>query len=870
MDPDDLELEPLTKTRNPMQALVTGTNGRTVPTAAGGPLNVLSHLPGLPTTTGGDTEAQIRGSYLYNDSRTTTSLYASIYRRSKQWFMGCTMLVLSVALTALVLSIVFWEKRPIDLNGPVVDLSLDRDHRWYIGPTGDYFKITTDPTLASSFLAIHKDGNVGLSDDAPTTRLSLVDNIAAAIKMRVVSGALNWYVGARSDGGGSPPSDFFRIGNDATLDSGAITIDVDGNVGLNTAAPTAMLHIGGTQPSSLTVTSRIDATVTMTADKITSAYTPLRVYTTINTINAAWGMVGIDNLPNVILPESTSSMTRLYGYVFGTAITTPASATATISFYIGFSAATSTFVANTDSTTTITSYRQFSTSGITKTGTGTLNIGDFIGYYFAGLTPSAYNVTNIYGVYAVQPSGATGVNHAMVIGGTAGTFYMGASTSNMMIWRNVGFAAPTLGTRSAGTKVVLFEQISSTDTDYALGIETSHMWLGVPAFAGFKWYSNTTEIARLNSVGGLGLGTAPSTGNGLVVSVPSTGSGTVENVRLISSMTYVANSQILRGLRSGFTFVLDAAVNRTGLVAEPLLSYQTAVAAANIGTTLSRWTGARFVGTDWTLNTGSATTITTLDGMRIENPIGTITGTGSLTVTTKNGLFVGGAASTTHTTVNYYAAYLSSSSTAATTINVGLAVEQPGGSATTRYAIQVIGGANVIQLDGSTSNMIQWRNAGLAAPTLTTSSAGTKLMLWPGVSATAVDYAIGVESGYIWNSVPATSSSQGFKWYANMTEVARLTATGGLQLPVAGGTVAVKSTAGSGCVGSATLNGSGTVTVATTCVATGDYVFFTATTLTNPGFLRISAISNGVSFTITSSSGTDASVVNWWIVKPIP
>lgn len=58
----------------------------------------------------------------------------------------------------------------------------------------------------------------------------------------------------------------------------------------------------------------------------------------------------------------------------------------------------------------------------------------------------------------------------------------------------------------------------------------------------------------------------------------------------------------------------------------------------------------------------------------------------------------------------------------------------------------------------------------------------------------------------------------------------------------------------------------GTATVLTDSVNTGDTIFFSLITPVNPGFLSYSIV-DGVSFTITSSSGTDASTLSYMITK---
>lgn len=68
-------------------------------------------------------------------------------------------------------------------------------------------------------------------------------------------------------------------------------------------------------------------------------------------------------------------------------------------------------------------------------------------------------------------------------------------------------------------------------------------------------------------------------------------------------------------------------------------------------------------------------------------------------------------------------------------------------------------------------------------------------------------------------------------------------------------------------MGTATLV-AGTVTVNTTGVTANSRIFLTCLTPGGaPGFLRVSAVVAGTSFTITSSSGTDTSVVAWIIVE---
>ncbi len=84
--------------------------------------------------------------------------------------------------------------------------------------------------------------------------------------------------------------------------------------------------------------------------------------------------------------------------------------------------------------------------------------------------------------------------------------------------------------------------------------------------------------------------------------------------------------------------------------------------------------------------------------------------------------------------------------------------------------------------------------------------------------------------------------------------------TGKLMFRAAGGADDVR--------GTATLVG-GTVTVNTSSIRTGDLIFTSRNTPGgSPGFISapVASIVDSTSFVINSSSGTDTSTVNWWII----
>jgi hypothetical protein len=89
-------------------------------------------------------------------------------------------------------------------------------------------------------------------------------------------------------------------------------------------------------------------------------------------------------------------------------------------------------------------------------------------------------------------------------------------------------------------------------------------------------------------------------------------------------------------------------------------------------------------------------------------------------------------------------------------------------------------------LYNGTKNTIFLRGAGLAAPTTTTRSAGSKIVLFPNITSPGeAEFAVGIEATALWFTIPLASASQYFKFYGNTTEALRVSGTGTVQ-PTAG------------------------------------------------------------------------------------
>ena len=75
---------------------------------------------------------------------------------------------------------------------------------------------------------------------------------------------------------------------------------------------------------------------------------------------------------------------------------------------------------------------------------------------------------------------------------------------------------------------------------------------------------------------------------------------------------------------------------------------------------------------------------------------------------------------------------------------------------------------------------IYYEASGFNPPTFTNRSAGAKAVLYPNLGASSGDWAIGIENGHIWFSVPTSVAARGFKFYGGITEVAKINGDGAL------------------------------------------------------------------------------------------
>lgn len=91
-------------------------------------------------------------------------------------------------------------------------------------------------------------------------------------------------------------------------------------------------------------------------------------------------------------------------------------------------------------------------------------------------------------------------------------------------------------------------------------------------------------------------------------------------------------------------------------------------------------------------------------------------------------------------------------------------------------------GGGQLYLNGATGNRIDFNSNGVAAPAFTTRSVGTKIVLYSGVGASAVDFGFGIEGGTLWSSIPEATNVYSYKWYAGTTNIMQLTGLGALTI----------------------------------------------------------------------------------------
>jgi hypothetical protein len=365
------------------------------------------------------------------------------------------------------------------------------------------------------------------------------------------------------------------------------------------------------------------------------------------------------------------------------------------------------------------------------------------------------------------------------------------------------------------------------------------------------------------------------------------------------------------GLQWTSVATATAATNLAGGAANQL-HYQTAANTSSFVTapvttgTYLQWNGTSFV---WAAVSGATGgTVTSVSGTGTVSGIslsGTVTASGSLTLGGTLSLVsppaIGG---TTPNTGAFTILTVNSASTSAVTLSptgsgtvtinptttgtinnmsVGATTASTGKFTTITATSQALtsDGGGTIYLSNTTNARIDFAAGGFAPPAFTTRSTGAKVVLYPSVTSSSADYAIGIDSNTLWNGVP--TSSQQFLWYAGTTGIMTLSGAGALSATSFAGAV-------NGTVGATTPNTgafttlsastsvsfspSGAITLNPTTAGTINNMSIGATTASTGAFTTLSASStvSGAGFSTYLASppaigGTAAAAITGTTVK---
>jgi hypothetical protein len=397
-------------------------------------------------------------------------------------------------------------------------------------------------------------------------------------------------------------------------------------------------------------------------------------------------------------------------------------------------------------------------SGNVITGT----TGTFTNISGNGTSLTAINASNISsGTIANARTTAATANGAstIVLRGTSGEFAAGAITGASFTGDGAAISAINASNVSTGT-------IANARTTGATANGASTLVLR-DANGSFAGNVITGTTGTFTSVSGNGVALT-------AINASNISSGTIANARTTASDANGASTIVSRDANGSFTAnvgtftsisgngVSLTAINASNITSGTIANARTTAASANGASTII----ARDANGSFAANVVSAAT-------------------GSFTAVSGNGVALTAinASNISSGTIANARTTAATANGASTIVLRGTSGEFSAGAITATTGsfsgtITSTVGGQALNLNGATSNRIDWNANGVAAPTFTTRSAGTKLVLYPAIAAASGDYAIGIESGNLWFSGDTTTA--GFKWYGGTTLAASLTGTGAL------------------------------------------------------------------------------------------
>ena len=357
------------------------------------------------------------------------------------------------------------------------------------------------------------------------------------------------------------------------------------------------------------------------------------------------------------------------------------------------------------------------------------------------------------------------------------------SNTRMLNWDTNGAQDPTFGTRSPGTKIVLFPKVDGSNLDHAIGVGSDTLWMSVSG--AFEWFNGSTTPSMVLT--GENLQVSAVTINEGVLSYEDTldlfspdsisfSIGTSGNPLAVSS----TGASIFGGMLgwdsvgvSPPTFSTRSA--GTKLVLYPALTGSTLDCAIGVNTD-ALWCSSP--GNFRWYNDTTPSMVLSSVLLDVNVPIDTPGGTfGNVYVT-------GGNVGINNTSPGYALDVSGTTRANRFVVPRGAGIEWDAGGVVSSiyddsnlhiftddflyFDIGTSGSSNILFSDAginlSDTRTLNWDTTGYGDPTFGTRSQGTKIVLFPKVDGSNLDHAIGVGSGTLWMSI-----SGDFEWFNSST-----------------------------------------------------------------------------------------------------
>lgn len=351
------------------------------------------------------------------------------------------------------------------------------------------------------------------------------------------------------------------------------------------------------------------------------------------------------------------------------------------------------------------------------------------------------------------------------------------STSQTIYFNANGSAAPSFTTRSLGTKIVLFPNLSGSTVDQGFGVNGTSLWSS--SSGSFDWYINTTNIVTIDI-------------NGVTTNSIRFSNGTnYSNIYISTNDTrLIPNNTLGKFVFRNATDSLDTiTVDSYGLLSLALSSVTNTPSSTgnilnlsnstftdnNTVSTLTRFVTNYFGQT--TLNATNVSVTTTkainvlISGSPIRGTNETFTNAYAMYIdnSTSSGTITNGysfylAGGLTGTITNSYAMYIDGTDKSYFNANiiVGSTSYVTNNILTTESGALNISG-DLVMYGTSNRQSLFFSSSASGIPTNTTRSVGSRLVLLPNIAAGTVDYALGVSTNSMWYSVGDNTCNH--SWY---------------------------------------------------------------------------------------------------------